>query len=435
MNIKTVTVVGANGTMGSNVAGIWASFGGAHVYMISRTKEKSEEAIKRAAKSVRADAIKQNMEAKDYSDLAECISHSDLVFESIAENEELKKDFLKEAAKHISDHTLVCSGTSGLSIDEMAEVLPKQYRGNFMGMHFFNPPYNMPLCELVGSEYVEGKKLEEIKKYLEETLLRTVVIVKDCPAFMGNRIGFFLINLAVQYAEIYKDRGGVDYIDAIMGPFTGRNMAPIRTADFVGLDVHKAIVDNVYKNTNDYAKEAFRLPEYVEKLIGAGRLGYKTKEGLYKTIQTEAGKKRYCVYDIKTDQYREIKNYNVPFASSMVKNFSDGLYGEAIARLLEDCSEEGEICKKFMVEYVVYSLHINREVGYTVYDADDTMAAGFSWIPPLAVIESFGGKEKFKRMARTVLTEKEWNEMDVDTLLTNSPKSRYDYKRFFKAKR
>src|SRR5699024_7403668 len=122
--------------MGSNVAGIWASFGGAHVYMISRTKEKSEEAIKRAAKSVRADAIKQNMEAKDYSDLAECISHSDLVFESIAESEELKKDFLKEAAKHISDHTLVCSGTSGLSIDEMAEVLPKQYRGNFMGMHF-----------------------------------------------------------------------------------------------------------------------------------------------------------------------------------------------------------------------------------------------------------------------------------------------------------
>ena len=93
MNIKTVTVVGANGTMGSNVAGIWASFGGAHVYMISRTKEKSEEAIKRATKSVRADAIKQNMEAKDYSDLAECISHSDLVFESIAENEELKKYF------------------------------------------------------------------------------------------------------------------------------------------------------------------------------------------------------------------------------------------------------------------------------------------------------------------------------------------------------
>lgn len=435
MDIKKVTVVGANGTMGSNVAGIWASFGGAHVYMVSRTKEKSEEAINRAAKSVRADAIKQNMEAKDYSNLAECISNSDLVFESIAENEELKKNFLKEAAKHISDHTLICSGTSGLSIDEMAEVLPPQYRGNFVGMHFFNPPYNMPLCELIGSEYVEKGKLEEIKRYLENRLLRTVVIVKDRPAFMGNRIGFFVINLAIQYAEIYKDKGGVDYIDAIMGPFTGRNMAPIRTADFVGLDVHKAIVDNVYMNTNDYAKGAFKLPEYVEKLIGEGRLGYKTKEGLYKTIQTETGKKRYCVYDIKTDQYREIKNYDIPFASSMVKDFSEGLYGDAMARLLDDYSEEGKICKKFMVEYVIYSLHINREVGYTGYDADDTMAAGFSWIPPLAVIESFGGKEEFGRIARTELLEKEWNEMDVDTLLTNSLQSKYDYKRFFKAKR
>ena len=80
-------------------------------------------------------------------------------------------------------------------------------------------------------------------------------------------------------------------------------------------------------------------------------------------------------------------------------------------------------------------MHINHEVGYTVYDADDTMAAGFSWIPPLAVIESFGGKEEFMKVARTVLTEKEWDEMDVDTLLTNSLQSKYDYKRFFKAKK
>ena len=150
---------------------------GACLY-VSRTKEKSEEAINRAAKSVRADAIKQNMEAKDYSDLAECISNSDLLFESIAENEELKKNFLKEAVKHISDHTIICSGTSGLSIDEMAEVLPPQYRGNFVGMHFFNPPYNMPLCELIGSEYVEKEKLEEIKKYLENILLERLLSSK-----------------------------------------------------------------------------------------------------------------------------------------------------------------------------------------------------------------------------------------------------------------
>ena len=135
---------------------------------------------------------------------------------------------------------------------------------------------------------------------------------------------------------------------------------------------------NVYMNTNDYAKDAFKLPEYVEKLIREGRLGFKTKEGLYKTIQTETGKKRYCVYDIMTDQYREIKNYDIPFAFSMIKDFSEGFVWRCNGETSDDYSEEGKICKKFMVEYVIYSLHINREVGYTGYDADDTMAAGFS---------------------------------------------------------
>lgn len=435
MDIKKVTVLGANGTMGSNVAGIWASFGDATVYMISRTREKSEKAIDRAVKSVRADAIRQNMEAKDYTELEECVSQSDLVFESMAEDEGLKKELLKKISGYVSENTLICSGTSGLSIDEMAEVLPNQCRGNFIGMHFFNPPYNMTLCELIGSKYVKREKLEEVRSYLIKKLLRTVVIVKDYPAFMGNRIGFFLINLAIQYAEMYKDRGGVDYIDAIMGPFTGRNMAPIRTADFVGLDVHKAIVDNVYKNTDDYAREVFKLPQYVEELIDKGRLGYKTKEGLYKTVQLSDGRKGYYVYDMKTKDYRPIKSYGMSFASFMIRDLSEGLYKRAMERLMADDSEEAMICKKFLVEYVIYSLHINSEVGYTMYDADAAMSAGFSWIPPLSLIKSFGGKEVFKRVAQQVLTEEEMMEKNAEKLLAGCPESKYDFKRFLKAKK
>ena len=75
--------------------------------------------------------------------------------------------------------------------------------------------------------------------------------MKDSPAFLGNRIGFQFINEALQYAEKYKFNGGIDYIDAILGPFTGRAMSPLVTANFVGLDVHKAIVDNLYENTRD----------------------------------------------------------------------------------------------------------------------------------------------------------------------------------------
>ena len=104
----------------------------------------------------------------------------------------------------------------------------------------------------------------ELKEYLSNKLIRTVVEVKDSPAFLGNRIGFQFINEALRYAERFKDNGGIDYIDAILGSFTGRSMAPLTTSNFVGLDVHKAIVDNIYEDTHDHAHETFVLPEFVQ---------------------------------------------------------------------------------------------------------------------------------------------------------------------------
>ena len=90
MNIKTVTVIGANGTMGANISAIFASFGNARVYMVSRDKEKSKKAAVKAGKSVKADAIMSNLIAADYSMLANCVKASDLVFESAAEDLSLK---------------------------------------------------------------------------------------------------------------------------------------------------------------------------------------------------------------------------------------------------------------------------------------------------------------------------------------------------------
>lgn len=435
MEIKKITILGANGTMGRNVAGIFASFGETYVYMVSRTKKKSEEAIEKAAKSVRADSIKSNMEARDYSELEYCIRESDLIFESITEDECLKEKLLSDISKYLSADTLICSGTSGLSIDKMAEILPPELRKNYFGMHFFNPPYNMTLCELISTKYATDECIQAVKRFLEEKLIRTVVLVKDLPAFMGNRIGFYLINMALQHAEKYKERGGVDYIDSIMGPFTGRNMAPIRTADFVGLDVHKAIVNNVYDNTNDYAKEIFSLPIYVENLVQNGKLGYKVHEGLYKTFFDENGRKKHMVYDIQTNSYREVKEYNIEFAADMVQELEKGLYESAARKLVVNSSDEAMICKKFLIQYVVYSLYINRAVGNSVYDADDAMATGFSWIPPLAVIEFLGGKTVFEKLVTQLLTEEEISMSNIKNLLLDCPKSKYDYRKYLKAKR
>ncbi len=120
MEVKTVTVIGANGIMGCNVSAIFASFGGAKVYMVSRTKDKSEKAIARAVKSVRADSIKRNLVPMDYSSLASCIKDSDLVFESVAENMETKLQVTGEIARYINEDTICATGTSGLSITTLA---------------------------------------------------------------------------------------------------------------------------------------------------------------------------------------------------------------------------------------------------------------------------------------------------------------------------
>ncbi len=261
MEIKTVTVVGANGTMGTNISAIFASFGDATVYMVSRDKIKSEKAAIKAGKSVKADSIQSRLIAADYSMLDTCVKSSDLVFESAAENLELKIELHTKIGLSLKKGSIACTGSSGLSITRLAECYPEKVRSQSFGVHMFNPPYQLTLCELTASPYSSMKLYGELKEYLTSTLFRTVAESKDLPAFLGNRIGFYVMNEALQYAERYQDNGGIDYIDSLLGPFTGRAMPPITTADFVGLDVHKAIVDNIYDNTNDYVHNKFVLPD------------------------------------------------------------------------------------------------------------------------------------------------------------------------------
>lgn len=296
INPKTVTVVGANGTMGANVSAIFSSFGNATVYMVSRDKEKSKKAAIKAGKSVKADSIVNHLIPVDYSSLDECVKASDLVFESAAENLELKIKLHTMIGKSLRKGAVACTGSSGLSITRLAECYLEEVRSRFFGVHMFNPPYQLALCELTASPYSDMAIYAELKDYLTGTLYRTVAESKDLPAFLGNRIGFyFFMNEALQYAERYQDNGGIDYIDSLLGPFTGRTMPPITTADFVGLDVHKAIVDNIYENTNDYVHEKFVLPSYVQKLIDEKKLGRKSGQGLYKLIKNDIGDKRMMV--------------------------------------------------------------------------------------------------------------------------------------------
>lgn len=432
--IKTVTVVGANGTMGTNVSAIFASFGDAKVYMVSRDLEKSKMAAQRAGKTVKADSIVNHLVPADYSMLAECVKESDLVFESAAENLNIKIDLHTRIGQSLKKGAVACTGSSGLSIQRLAECYPEELRQQFYGVHMFNPPYQLPLCELTASLYSDMEMYKELKEYLDQKLHRCVAESKDLPAFLGNRIGFYFINEALIYAERYQDNGGIDYIDSILGPFTGRTMPPITTADFVGLDVHKAIVDNIYENTNDYVHEKFVMPKYVQELIDKGMLGRKAKQGLYKMIKNDSGEKRMMVWDIKDGQFRDEIKYNFPFAIRMKQYLKDGDYDYAVRELINNRSQEADICLRFLLRYIIYSLWTAEHVGYDLRVADDVMATGFTWCPPFAMMEAFTRVCDLGQLMKERLRPEIVNAVDIDHILSLQIKSKYDYRIYFKAK-
>ena len=434
MNIKTVTVIGATGTMGANIAGIFAAFGDAKVYCVGRNIEKVKKTIPRIVKSVKADAIAKKLIPADFGSLEQCVADSDFVFESSAEDMAIKAEIAARVGKVLKPNAISATGSSGLSITKLAECYSEELRGHFFGVHMFNPPYNLQLCELIKTKYSDEQMYQELKAYLKNVLYRTVVEVKDAPAFLGNRIGFQFINEALQYAEKYKDNGGIDYIDAILGSFTGRSMAPLTTSDFVGLDVHKAIVDNIYENTHDYAQETFVLPEFVQKLVAEGKLGRKSGSGLYQLVRYDNGLKRQTVYDINTGMFRDVIPYAFPFADKMKKWIAEGEYERAFERLVNNHSQEAEICLSFLLKFIVYSLYATKEVGYKISAADDVMATGFNWCPPMAMYQALSTVADVPALIKERLPEI-CEKVDVDELLAEVKPSKYDYRIYFKSGR
>lgn len=434
LNIHTVTVIGVTGTMGANIAGIFASFGDAKVYCIGRDIEKVKKTIPRIVKSVKADAIRKNLIPVDFSSLEACVADSDLIFESSKEDMQVKEEIATRVGKTMKPSAISGTGSSGLSITTIAECYPEELRSRFFGIHMFNPPYTLSLCEFIPTKYSDLELKAELRDYLKNKLRRTVVEVKDSPAFLGNRIGFQFINEALQYAEKYKDNGGIDYIDALLGSFTGRAMAPLATSDFVGLDVHKAIVDNIYENTHDYAHETFVLPAFASKLVAEGKLGRKSGGGLYQLVKYENGLKRQTVYDINTGLYRDVIPYVFPFADKMKRRIAEGDYLKAFERLINNHSQEAEICLSFLLKYIVYSLHATEEVGYEITAADDVMATGFNWCPPLAMYQAISTVADVPQLIRErlpIICQK----IDVDRLLADVKPSKYDYRIYFKSGR
>jgi 3-hydroxyacyl-CoA dehydrogenase len=238
---------------------------------------------------------------------------------------------------------------------------------------------------------------------LEKRLGRKVVRTADLPAFAGNRVGFKVLNEVAQLAAEH----GVAFMDALIGPHTGRAMAPLPTVDLVGWDVHRAIVDNVFANTRDEAHEMFRLPGYMETLIASGHLGDKApaKGGFYRRVRDGDTTELY-VLDPAKGEYHAMRDSIVDlpdFVIRMKRLNHVGRYREAVQVMLEARGWEADLLRRVVLGYVSYGLSRVGEVVEQARDVDRIMGFGFNWAPPSVLVDLAGAKQMIAAMERAKL--------------------------------
>jgi len=369
--IRKVVVLGANGAMGAGSGEVFAA-AGIETTFLARTRDKALEGQKRAEKLAKSSAISRFIRVGSYEeDLARAVADADLVFEAVSEDLALKRVYLEKIDKLRQPDAIVATVSSGLSIAAMAAVGGPSFSRHFLGIHFFNPPNVIVGCELIPHAGTDPLVVGDVTELLRERLGRELVRTSDTPAFCGNRVGFKVLNECAQLVE----RHGAAYIDALLGPHTGRAMAPLATIDFVGWDVHQAIVDNVYAHTRDEAHEAFALPALMKEKIAAGCLGDKTpdKGGFFKK--------------------GEKPNAELPEVARRMKALHHvGRYREAFDVFADAGGADAELMRRVILGYVSYGLARVGEVVESVADVDRIMGFGFNWAPPGALVDLIGAR-------------------------------------------
>ncbi len=382
--IERVVVLGANGTMGFGSAALFTT-AVPEVTFLARTKEKAEEGLAAAIKQVRSPTVALRAKTGDYDkDLAAAVGGADLIFEALTEDMAIKKEIFDKIEAARGENSIVATVTSGLSINSLCEGRSDSFRNNFLGLHFFNPPNVIVGTELIAGDDTDPDLVDFIDAFAQLRLGREMVRTFDTPGFAGNRIGFKVMN---ECAQLAGELGPL-LVDRLVGPYTGRAMTPLATVDLVGWDIHRAIVDNVYENTNDEAHETNKLPDFMAKLMETGVLGNKSGGGFFK----RDGKKR-LVLDPATGEYtpeEDIKLPDLAYIDEVSALHRDGRYKEGMAVFLNAEGEYAKIARGVIAGYIAYSFERVGEVTETIDGIDRIMGLGFNAAPPSVLIDAIG---------------------------------------------
>jgi 3-hydroxyacyl-CoA dehydrogenase len=398
IEIKKVVVLGANGTMGAGSGEVFAA-GGCEVVLLARSAEKAHEGLITAQNLAKSQRIADRISVGTYGeDLEEAVAKADLIFEALAEDIELKKEFFTRVDRCRRPNSIVATVSSGLSMAAMVQGRSDSFRRNFLGMHLYNPPNVIVGTEVVPHNGTDPGLVPEVVRMLETRFGRVAIITADTPAFAGNRIGFKFLN----EAAILAAESGVGFIDYLLGPHTGRAMPPLATIDLVGWDVHRAIVDNVYAHTNDEAHAAFAMPTYMHPLLEHGHLGDKTPQrgGFYRRVKE--GKHTFrLVLDPASGAYKDIRETTlrpVAFVEEMKRLNRLGRYREAFRVFADADGSEADLARRVLLGYVSYALNRvgDSEVVRSSRDIDRIMGFGFNWAPPTALVDMLGIRQTIR---------------------------------------
>ena len=326
-------------------------------------------------------------------DLARC-AEADWIIEVVAENLEIKKKLLARVAQFRKPGAIVTTNTSGLPVHLIAEGMSEEFQQHWAGTHFFNPPRYLKLVEVIPGPKTSSEVVEALSEFCDRRLGKGVVIAKDTPNFIANRIGTFSMLNALRLMETLGMT--VEEVDACTGPAVGwPKSATFRTADIVGLDVLVHVVKNIYETApNDESRERYKVPALVEEMTKRGWLGDKTGQGFYKKVK--GGDKEILTLDPNTMEYRP--RQKAKFASlEMGKAIEDTRerLRALVGPLLE--GQKGDKAQQFLwgglSETCLYAARRVPEISDNVTDVDRAMRWGFAWeLGPFEIMDAIGVK-------------------------------------------
>ncbi len=359
----------------------------------------------------------------NFDDDLKRLSEVDWIIEAIIENLDIKRSLLKKVEAIRKPGSIVTTNTSGLPVAKIAEGFSDDFRRSWFGTHFFNPPRYMRLLELIPTPEADPALIEAVTHFCDVELGKGVVLAKDTPNFIGNRIGTFAaLNLMRLMQELDLS---IEEIDAISAQGWTRS-ATLRTIDLVGLDILGHVVSNMTANVRDERSD-LQIPGFFHQMLERKWLGDKTKGGFYKKAKGGPGKEdERLVLDWKTLEYRPLQKPK--FAGlEMAKNVEET--GARIRMLLgldggapQKADKAGAFLWASVSDLWTYAANRIPEISDSIVEVDRAMRLGFNWeLGPFELWDAVGVEATVARM------KKEGHPVaaNVEKLLASGNKSWY----------